>query len=110
VIIHSSKLSLLPAIYYSRDLAQEYIADPPGSEVDTLAPATQQVLGLAAQPDPAAASGPAARVWFIIFRQSIDEYAAAGQATHAHLAWLDEHFHLDHVEEWGDLRVYLYTR
>jgi 4-amino-4-deoxy-L-arabinose transferase-like glycosyltransferase len=35
VIIHSSKLSILPAVYFDRDLKQVFIADPPGSGVDT---------------------------------------------------------------------------
>jgi len=110
VIFHSSKLTMLPAVYYDRDLPQTYIADPPGSRVDTLAPATQQVLGLEAQADIESAAGEARRVWFIIFDQSIQEYVKAGEPTHPHLAWLNANYSLVEVQNWGDLRVYLFSK
>ncbi len=109
VIIHSSKLSMLPSVYYDRGLAQTYVSDSPGSNVDTLAPATQQVLGLEAKPDIASAAGNAKRVWFIIFAQSIQEYKDAGQTTHPQLAWLEAHYTEVNVQRWGDLHVYLFT-
>jgi 4-amino-4-deoxy-L-arabinose transferase-like glycosyltransferase len=108
-VIHSNKLSLLPSIYYNRGLTQGYIADPPGSSEDTLAPATRQVLELEAFPDLADATLNRDRVWFIIFETSVEEYIASGEATHPHIAWLNEHYRLDHAEDWGDLRVLLYT-
>ena len=46
----------------------------------------------------------------IIFQQSIDEYTAAGQSTHPHIAWLNQHYKLVSVENWGDLRMYIYER
>jgi len=110
VILHSSKLTMLPAVYYDRDLLQTYIADPPGSSVDTLAPATQQVLGLEAQADIKSAVGDARRVWFIIFEQSIQEYVKSGEPTHPHLAWLNASYSLVEVKSWGDLRVYLFSK
>jgi hypothetical protein len=110
VILHSSKLSMLPAVYYDRDLPHAYIADPPGSRVDTLAPATQQVLGLQAQPDIETAVGGARRVWFIIFGQSIDEFADAGAPAHPQLAWLESSYSLVNIRYFGDLRVYLFSK
>ena len=110
VIIHSSKLSMLPAVYFGRRLPQTYIADPPGSPQDTLAPATQRVLGLLAQPDMSAAVGSAPRVWFIIFDESNQEYLDAGYAAHPQLAWLTERFSLVQERSSGTLRVYLFTR
>jgi len=78
--------------------------------VDTLAPATQQVLGLEAQADIKSAVGDACRVWFIIFEQSIQEYVKSGEPTHPHLAWLNANYSLVEVKSWGDLRVYLFSK
>jgi len=61
-IVHSSKLSMLPAVLFDRDLPQAYVADLPGSSVDTLAPATQRVLGLEAAPELSEAAGDSKRV------------------------------------------------
>jgi 4-amino-4-deoxy-L-arabinose transferase-like glycosyltransferase len=110
IIIHSSKLSLLPAVYYNRSLNQVFIADPPGGSTDTLAFATQQVLGVISKPSMDKAAEDASRVWFIIFDESIQEYREAGRTTHPQLAWLDAHFHLQRLDQWGDLKVFLYER
>ncbi len=108
-IIHSNKLSMLPSVYYDRRLVQSYVGDPPGSSQDTLALSTQQVLTLIAQPDIQSAVGNAARVWFIIFDQSNQEYIQAGSPMHPQLAWLMNHDSLVEVQNWGDLRVYLFA-
>ena len=110
VIIHSSKLSMLPSVYYDRTLSQTYIADPLGSNVDTLAPATQQVLGLEAESNIASAAGNAQRVWFIIFDQSNQEYIQAGYPEHPHLTWLKQNYSQVEVENQGDLRVYMFSK
>lgn len=110
IIIHSNKLSALPSIYFDRDLPQIIIADPPASGTDTLALATQQVLGLVAAPDIESAVGHSQRVWFIIFRQSIREYEDAGLETHPHLAYLTGEFELTAQETWDELELYVYTR
>ena len=110
LILHSNKLSMLPAYYYDRNLAQFYLADPPGSGADTLSPATQQVLGLLASPSLDQVVNNADRVWFIIYKQAILEYKQTGAHNHPHIEWLDTHYHLDHVESWDDLLIYLYTR
>jgi hypothetical protein len=110
VVVHSNKLSLLPAIYFDRGLPQEFVADAPGSQSDTLAPSTQEVLGVAERPDIEDASYQATRIWLVIFKRSIDEYIRAGYPTHSHVAWLNEHYRLDHEEDWGSLKLYMYTR
>ena len=110
VILHSNKLSLLPAVYYDRTLVQEYLPDPPGSGSDTLAPATQQVLGLIESASLASATSSAGRVWFIIFQKALDESAATGLAEDPDLAWLDGNFQLENVEAWGPLQLYIYHR
>ena len=110
VIIHSSKLSMMPSVYYDRNLAQTYVSDPSGSNVDTLAPATQKVLGLEAKPDIQSAAGNAGRVWFIIFDESNQEYMQAGYPMHPQLAWLMQHYSQVEIQKWDDLRVYLFVK
>jgi uncharacterized membrane protein len=107
IIVHSSKLSLLPTIYFERELEQVYVIDPPGSNVDTLAPATQKALGIRGQPDIESAARDARNVRLIIFQQSIGSTRML-EATHPHIAWLDEHYQLTGVEHWGDLLIYRY--
>jgi len=110
IVIHSSKLSYLPAFYFDRTLPQVFIADPAGSEIDTLSAPTRQILGLHAVEDARSASGNASRVWFIIFQRSIEEFTTNGYETHPHLKYFDENFDLESVEEWDNLRLYLYAR
>src|SRR5215213_2266594 len=94
VILHSNKLSLIPAILFDRRLPQTFMGDEPGSRTDTLAPATQQVLEIQAKKDiPSAADG-AGRVWYIIYQRSIAEYQSAGYKTHPDIEYLDSHFTL----------------
>lgn len=109
VIVHSSKLSFLPTVYFDRALPARYIADPPGSGVDTLAVSTQQVLGLEASPNLPLAVGDAGRVWFIIFDESIQEYVRAGYPMHPHLNWLMMHYVLVEQQAWDGLDVYLFS-
>jgi len=110
VVIHSDKLSMLPSVYFDRTLPQTYLADRPNSPENTLAPATQEVLGLLAQPDIETAVGNATRVWFIIFDESRQEYLRAGYTTHPQIAWLSEHYSLVQVQSWGTLRLYLFSK
>lgn len=110
VIIHSSKLSMLPTAYYDRNLPETFVADPPGSPVDTLAPGTQKTLGLEAQPDIESAAGNADRVWFILFDESNLEYVKAGYPEHPHLSWLMAHYRLIEDRNWGDISVYLFSK
>jgi 4-amino-4-deoxy-L-arabinose transferase-like glycosyltransferase len=110
VIVHSSKLSMLPAVYYDRALPQTYIADPPGSPEDTLALSTQQVLGLLAKPNMQSATSGASRVLFLIFDESIQEYKQAGYPTDPQLTWLSDHYALVDEKDWGDLHLYKFAR
>ncbi len=112
LILHSNKLSLLPAVIYDPDLPQHYLADPPGSGSDTLALPTQRVLGLLAVPGvEEAVSGlePGGRLWFIIFQRALDELEGSANPQHPHLTWLDAQLNLERVETWGDLRLYVYS-
>ena len=110
IIVHSNKLTALPAIYYAPELSQEYLADISGSSTDTLALATQETLGLFAKPNLPSATEGAKRIWFIIFQKSLNEYQQAGIETHPHLAWLDENYTLEKIEFWEDIKIYLYSQ
>jgi mannosyltransferase len=109
VIVHSNKLSLLPAMLFDRDLPQSFIGDPPGSGTDTLAPATQQVLNIKAEENIQAATRNAERVWYIVYQRAIDEYQAGGYPTHPDIEYLDSQYNLILEESWDGLRVLLYT-
>jgi 4-amino-4-deoxy-L-arabinose transferase-like glycosyltransferase len=110
VIIHANKNTRLPSAYYNPDISQEYIADPQGSNTDTLAFATQKTLNLIAQPSIESAASNAERVWLIVFQRHIDRYIELGYENHPHLIYLQQNFTLESMEQWDDLRVYLFTR
>jgi mannosyltransferase len=110
IILHSNKLTMLPAVYYDPDLPHRYISDPPGSGADTLALPTQEVLGLVAYPSVQSATVDAKRIWFLIFARAIDEYRSLGMATHPDLAWLESHYQLEKVENWEDILIYEFVQ
>jgi 4-amino-4-deoxy-L-arabinose transferase-like glycosyltransferase len=110
VIVHSNKLSLLPAMLFDRDLPQSFIGDQPGSSTDTLAVATQQVLRIKAESDIQTATRNAERVWYITYQRSIDEYEANGFPTQPDIKYLDSQYQLESEENWDGLRVFLYSK
>jgi hypothetical protein len=109
VIVHSSKLSYLPAFYYNPSLPQSFILDPENSSIDTLSPATRQILNVTAHKTIENATTAAKRVWFIIYQTSMDEYTNAGK-VHPDLIYLNTNFELKDSEQLGDLTIYLYSR
>lgn len=108
IIIHSNKLSYMPMFYDAPSLPQGFVIDPSGSGVDTLAPTTREVLSVREFVNIASASDDTERVWFVIFKQSIEEYTAQGLPTHPHLEYLQSKFTLASMEEWDDIQVYLF--
>ncbi|MGH2605614.1 MAG: hypothetical protein ACRDG5_03395, partial [Anaerolineales bacterium] len=106
VIVHSNKISALPAEYYGPDLDHRYLADPVGSPSDTLAIPTQQVLGMVADQDIESAAAGAAGVWFVQFRQEQEDFADLGLSTPPALTWLEENFVLESRTELSDLVLY----
>jgi len=110
VILHSNKITALPAVFVGPDLEHRFLADPPRSASDTLAPATQQALGLAASPDANSATAAASGVWFVLFDREIEDYRAEGFAAHPALEWLGAHFRLTDTVSLGDLSVYHFVR
>ena len=124
-MLHSNKITALPAHYYAKRIAEtgqaadgiskpvlehRYLADAPGSGSDTLAPATQQVLGFLAEPEITAAVGEATSIWFIVFPREQLEYLADGYQAHPSLEWLSAHLTLDSVTQFGELEAYHFVR
>jgi hypothetical protein len=110
VIVHSNKLSVLPAILFDANLPQSFIGDQAGSRADTLAPATQQVLNIKAEKNIQSATRNANRVWYIIYQRSIDEYQVGGHPTNPDIEYLDSQYSLKSEETWDGLQVLLYAR
>jgi len=109
IVVHSSKLSYLPAFAMNRDLQQGFIVDPPNSNVDTLSPAIREAFQLIEYENIEEASAQATRVWFVIFDQSIEEYTTNDYKTHPHLEYLDKNLTLQDTRQWNDILVFLYT-
>lgn len=104
LILHDNKLSFLSMHLYDRTLPQQFLADPPGSDNDTFAPASQAAMALYPTELSAAVQGKT-RIWFVIYQTAIDE--AAG--THPNLALLDEKFQRIQETKYGDLDIVLYA-
>lgn len=109
-IIHSNKLSMLPVMYFGPELVQSFIGDPPGSATDTLAPATQQVLGIEAEAGIRSATGDAESVYYSIYQRSIDEYVLSERSTHPDIDYLNSEYMLESQEAWDDLLILYYTQ
>ncbi|MGD2251916.1 MAG: glycosyltransferase family 39 protein [Anaerolineales bacterium] len=110
IILHSNKLTAIPSVYYEPGLDHKYLADPPFSGSDTLAPATQEVLELPASPDPQTAVGEAERVFFIMFEREPAEYQALGYAKHPHLQWLGRNYPSVEQSRWGELLLFVFAK
>lgn len=110
VVIHSSKLSYLPAFYFDRNLQQGFILDSAGSGSDTLSPANRRILNLTGYQNVAEASSAANRVWLVIYRESVAEYQSLGNATHPHVAYLQANFAQKDKLEFDDLELYLFVK
>jgi mannosyltransferase len=110
VILHSNKISAIPAMYYDPSLPQSFLPDPPQSGSNTLSLATQEMLGIEAAQDVESAVDDAKGVWFIIFPGEIQDYQAAGLPQHPTLAWLEARYSIDRVEAFGELQVYHFVR
>ena len=110
IVLHSNKITALPSRYYNPVLDHRYLPDPPGSGSDTLAPATQEVLGFLAEPNLELAVSGTKGVWFIIFPREELDYLAEGYRTHPSLEALSEQFTLESFSQFGELDVYHFIR
>ncbi len=106
LVLHDNKLAFFPMRFYDRALPQEFLADPPASDNDTLAPQTQQAMGLVpVELDAALQRHP--RVWFVIFQTALDQAAEEGH-PHGNISRLDGAIKSKSVTAFGDLRIFLY--
>ena len=105
VVLHSNKITALPAAYAGPDLDHRYLADPAWSGSNTLSTQTQDALGMPADLDAAAAVGQAPGVWFVYFRREKDDYRALGIDEIPALAWLNATFSLEDTLSFGDADV-----
>lgn len=109
VILHSSKLSAIPASYYDPRLAQTFLADPPQGGPSLPSQTTQEILGIRAADDVQTAVEDAQGVWFVIFPGELQENASGGTTQYLALAWLNARYSIDRVEWFGELQVYHYV-
>jgi hypothetical protein len=91
---------------YAPDLPQSFLADEPGSHNDTLAPATQDALGLWPLEDYPTEAEAARRVRYIVFQRELDEYAVTAVGMPPALSWLQAHGTLADRTAFNDLWVY----
>ncbi|MBM2827468.1 MAG: putative rane protein, partial [Dehalococcoidia bacterium] len=105
-VIHDNKLSYFPTYYLAPDLPQGFVADPPGSPHDTLAPGTMDAWGTWPS-DPAQAAQDNNRVWYVVYEKALEEAALQGISP-PNKSWFDERYPLLIEARVGDLRLYLY--
>ena len=109
-VVHDNKLSFFPSHYYAPDVSQSFLGDDPGSPNDTLAPASQEALGLFPAISLAQAVGDARRIFFVVFSGVVQEYRQAGFSDHPQVTWLKGMY--PHVSEtqFNDLIVYQFSQ
>jgi hypothetical protein len=106
IVVHSNKLTMLPAYYYNHDLPHTFIADQPGTGSDTLAIPTQEVIGIMEEADICSAVEGHIQVFFIIFDRELLEYEQSGAAIHPNLQYLRVNYKEQSVTPFGDVWVY----
>ncbi len=108
-IIHDNKLTFFPMRVVDPALEQAYLPDLAGIGSDTLAPATQKVLGLSAT-DVNDAIASRERVWLVIFSRTRGDYRAAGLGDDPNWTALDAQFDVVEQRSFGDLELFLWMR
>lgn len=109
-IVHDNKLSFFPMLYYLPDADQVFLPDEPGSSNDTLAIASQEVMGIYPENGIEDAAGGQVSIAFVVFTKAIDEYNQKGLGQHPTLAWLSERFHYQKMTRFQDLEIYYFDR
>ncbi len=105
-VLHDNKLSFFPVHFFQPTIPQGYIADPPGSPNDTLAPGTQDALGLWPTTPEEAVKGHK-RLWLVLFQRALRESEQAGTPLPSKL-WLEQHYPEEARVTIGDVELYLY--
>ena len=60
-------------------------------------------------PDIQFAAGSHPQIYFVVFRQAIQEYLDAGSGDHPQLAWLKQHYHLESQVAFNDLEIFKFA-
>jgi hypothetical protein len=105
LVLHDNKLSFFPSHYYAPQLEQTFLPDVPGSSNDTLAPATQAAIGLYPTKDVQTAVQGKDNVYFVVYQETLDEYAQQGSSDPA-LDWLNANYRNLGKLTFNDLIVY----
>lgn len=105
IVVHDNKLTFFPAHYYAPALPQAFCPDLPGGS-DTLAPPTQEALGLIASPIDETVTEEVAGVWYVAFDRTWAEYSVLGYADAPNRAWLRSHCRQEEVRTIADLEIY----
>jgi hypothetical protein len=109
VVVHDNKLSFFPMYVYAPSLGQRFLADEPGSHNDTLAPETQQAMGLFPAASMEHAIRGEGRIFFVVFQRAIDEYRALGLED-PNLAMLQAMYTQAGETAFSDLLIYEFVR
>ena len=108
-IVHDNKLTFFPMHVVDPQLDQVYLPDVAGIGSDTLAPATQAVLGLPATTvDDALADRD--RVWLVILDRARDDYRAAGFDDDPNWTAIEAEFGVKLRQAFGDVEVAMWAR
>ncbi len=105
-VLHDNKLSYFSTHYYNRGLPQGFIADPPGSPNDTLAPQTMEVFDTWPV-DQAEIASANKRVWYVVFDRALKEAEQVGR-EYPNKLWLDQRYEMIQEGAIGDMHLYLY--
>lgn len=108
IVLHDNKLSFFPMEFYM-DLNQEYLADPPGSQNDTLALPSQEALGYLAINDIRQIKF-ADELFFVDFQATENEYSNLGFDP-PNLIYLRELYGLENdFKVVGDINIYYFEK
>jgi mannosyltransferase len=110
VVVHDNKLSYFPAAYYAPEMKQVFLADEPGSPNDTLAPASQQAMGMIPAPDLKSALNGAVRVYFVVFNTTLQDYQQSGLSGHPQIDALKKQFPVETETCFKDLIVVRFSQ
>ena len=105
-VLHDNKLSYFSTHYYDKELPQGFIADPPGSPNDTLAPQTMEVFDTWPV-DQAEVASANKRVWYVVFDRALKESEQVGR-EYPNKLWLDQRYEMIQEGAIGDMHLYLY--
>jgi uncharacterized membrane protein len=107
IVLHENKLSYFPMMFYDSSLQQSYLADPQGSENDTLALESQYALGHLALSSLELYPLPE-KLFFVTFAQTEIEYQELNMPD-PNLNYLQEYYHqtgvVTHI---GDIVLYYF--